>query len=94
MISETCVFGSSSLADIDYLDPPSSANNKSAAVTKIAVLTHGLESSSDAPLTSKMAFAFAARGFHVAVLCFRSCSVGADGNTQDNLTLKYVRTCP
>eukprot|EP00953_Heterococcus_sp_UTEX-ZZ885_P037950 19480-Heterococcus_DN1.PRE.2 len=66
--------------DVDFLDPVGST--AATGVSKIAVLTHGLESSSDAPLTSKMALAFARRGYTVAVLCFRSCS------GEDNLTLR------
>ncbi|CAM9310490.1 unnamed protein product, partial [Phaeothamnion confervicola] len=34
----------------------------------------GLESTSTAPLTSRIALAFQAKGFSVAVMCFRSCS--------------------
>jgi hypothetical protein len=45
---------------VDFLDPISSSTTAS-GVSKIAVLTHGLESSSEAPLTSKMALAFARR---------------------------------
>ncbi|CAM9642327.1 unnamed protein product [Scytosiphon promiscuus] len=47
-----------------------------------AVLTHGLESTSTAPLTAKMALAYQRKGFRVAVMCFRSCS------GEDNLTLR------
>jgi predicted alpha/beta-fold hydrolase len=45
--------------DVDFLDPIGST--AATGVSKLAVLTHGLESSSDAPLTSKMALSFARR---------------------------------
>ncbi|CAN0405827.1 unnamed protein product, partial [Discosporangium mesarthrocarpum] len=51
-----------------------------AEATPVAVLTHGLESTSTAPLTSKMALAFQRAGFQVAVVCFRGCS-GEDNKT-------------
>ncbi|CAM9637343.1 unnamed protein product [Chrysoparadoxa australica] len=63
--------------DVDHLDlPPGTEGNG-----HTAVLTHGLESSSDAPLTARMALAFQKEGFKVSVMCFRSCS------GRDNLTL-------
>ncbi|CAM9505020.1 unnamed protein product [Ectocarpus fasciculatus] len=53
-----------------------------ASTAPFAVLTHGLESTSTAPLTAKMALAYQRKGFRVAVMCFRSCS------GEDNLTLR------
>ena len=57
--------------DVDHLVPiigeassDAQRPDASAAPTKLAVLTHGLESSSDAPLTSRMAQSFALRGYH------------------------------
>mmetsp|Transcript_30464 Transcript_30464/g.49667 ORF Transcript_30464/g.49667 Transcript_30464/m.49667 type:complete len:180 (+) Transcript_30464:140-679(+) len=40
---------------------------------RTVVVLHGLESASDAPLPSKMALAYQAAGFNVAVMLFRGC---------------------
>jgi predicted alpha/beta-fold hydrolase len=61
--------------DVDFLDQPADEGNGCTAV-----LLHGLESTSIAPLTVKMAESFFRRGFEVAVVCFRSCS-GEDNQT-------------
>lgn len=80
--------------DVDFLDCTSNNHSevegeKRAAREEIssssdsapfAVLTHGLESTSTAPLTARMALAFQRKGFRVAVMCFRSCS-GEDNRT-------------
>jgi predicted alpha/beta-fold hydrolase len=44
----------------------------------LVVMTHGLESRSDAPLTKRMARAYHRRGYDVAVLNFRSCAEDDD----------------
>ncbi|KAG5189883.1 Alpha/beta hydrolase protein [Tribonema minus] len=70
--------------DVDFYDGGANSDGGEGAAAagggKIAVLTHGLESTSTAPLTARMALAFAAKGYRVAVLCFRSCS-GEDNRT-------------
>ena len=60
--------------DIDFLD-------SNADLTRgIVLLYHGLESTTNAPLTVRQAFALAEQGFDVAAVCFRGCS------GEDNLT--------
>ncbi|CAM9232937.1 unnamed protein product [Ascophyllum nodosum] len=70
--------------DVDFLDTPFPGGSEAAGCdgddTPFAVLTHGLESTSTAPLTARMALAFQRQGFRVAVLCFRGCS-GEDNKT-------------
>ncbi|CAN0041804.1 unnamed protein product [Pylaiella littoralis] len=78
--------------DVDFLDTPGGKGGGGlggggggggrASTAPFAVLTHGLESTSTAPLTAKMALAYQRKGFRVAVMCFRSCS------GEDNLTLR------
>lgn len=46
----------------------------------IVLLYHGLESTTNAPLTVRQAFALAEQGFDVGAVCFRGCS------GEDNLT--------
>jgi hypothetical protein len=55
--------------------------NSTADFTRgMVLLYHGLESTTNAPLTVRQAFALAEQGFDVAAVCFRGCS------GEDNLT--------
>jgi len=55
--------------------------NSTAGFTRgMVLLYHGLESTTNAPLTVRQAFALAEQGFDVAAVCFRGCS------GEDNLT--------
>uniref|UniRef100_A0A7S2UW57 AB hydrolase-1 domain-containing protein n=1 Tax=Fibrocapsa japonica TaxID=94617 RepID=A0A7S2UW57_9STRA len=66
--------------DGDFIDIDFYQKNQFQLSERVVVILHGLESTSSAPLTSKMAFAMARKGFDVAVMCFRSCS-GEDNRT-------------
>ena len=58
---------------VDFSDAAPSSSSSSTA-KPIVVMTHGLESRSNAPLTERMARAFNRGGFDVCVVSFRSCA--------------------
>ena len=68
--------------DVDWLYPPNAPNSYS----RVAVLLHGLESSSSASRVTRVASRLAARGITSAALSHRSCSLNADGSTNMPLT--------
>jgi predicted alpha/beta-fold hydrolase len=69
--------------DVDYttnLMQPHDLIEASTAVKGIAIMLHGLGSSSHSPMTTKMATAFLSKGYACALVSFRGCS-GEDNAT-------------